>query len=467
MKFGLNIPRTMLGALGISGLILGLGLTYSSFAAPLLILIDGQERVVRTHSRTVEKALLDARIQIQDGDQVFPALDQPIDDIEVIEIRRARQLLLVMDDQRVEINSAASTLADILNDGGVSLFPSDRIWVNGIPASDLTQQLPFFPRQIRLLQGHAITLEIDGDVTLIRSSAPTLGEALAEAGIYLFEGDILRPEASTPFAGIQTVSLVRSRDTTIRIGLQQIRTRLAANSIGEALAEVDLALLGADYSIPSASSPLPEDGMIEVIRVSEEVILEQTPIAFETVYYPNPELEIDSQSVVEGGSFGVLASRVRIRKEQGVEVARVVEDEWEMRSPEPRRIGYGTVITIRSINTSDGPLEYWRAVRMYATSYSPSRAGVPDDYEYFGITACGKQLVKGLVAIDRRYIPFYTRMYVPGYGYAEACDTGGGVKGRWIDLGYDDSNYEPWHQYVMVYFLTPVPPLDTIAWVFP
>ena len=104
---------------------------------------------------------------------------------------------------------------------------------------------------------------------------------------------------------------------------------------------------------------------------------------------------------------------------------------------------------------------------MYATSYSPSRAGVPDDYEYFGITACGKQLVKGLVAIDRRYIPFYTRMYVPGYGYAEACDTGGGVKGRWIDLGYDDSNYEPWHQYVMVYFLTPVPPLDTIAWVFP
>jgi 3D (Asp-Asp-Asp) domain-containing protein len=104
---------------------------------------------------------------------------------------------------------------------------------------------------------------------------------------------------------------------------------------------------------------------------------------------------------------------------------------------------------------------------MYATSYSPSRAGVPDDWPWFGITACGKELVKGLVAIDNRYIPFHTMMYVPGYGFAEACDIGGGVKGRWIDLGYEDHNWKNWHQYLTVYFLTPVPPASTIAWVFP
>lgn len=463
----LKLSKRTLGALGISVLILGLGLTYSGSAAPLLILVDEQERVVRTHARTVQEALLDAGIQLHAGDKVFPALHQAIEDIEVIEIRRAQQLLLAMDDQLIEIYSASSSLADILNDAGIRLFSSDRIWVNGIPSFDLTQRLPISPKHIRLLRGHEITVAIDGENTLIRSSAPTLGEALAEAGIYLFEGDILQPGASTPLEEIQAVSLMRSREAMIRIGSQQIKTRLAANSVGEALAEADLALVGADYSMPSASSPLPEDGVIEIIRVSEEVILEQTPIAFETVYQPNPELEIDSQSVIEQGSFGVLVSRVRIRKERGVEVARVVEDEWEMRGAEPRRIGYGTAITIRTISTPDGPLEYWRAVQMYATSYSPSRAGVPDDYEYFGITACGKQLVKGLVAIDRRYIPFHTQMYVPGYGYAEACDTGSGVKGRWIDLGYEDDNYEAWHQFLTVYFLTPVPPPEIIAWVFP
>jgi hypothetical protein len=58
-------------------------------------------------------------------------------------------------------------------------------------------------------------------------------------------------------------------------------------------------------------------------------------------------------------------------------------------------------------------------------------------------------------------------MYVPGYGQAEAADVGGGVHGRWIDLGYDDGNFINWHQYVTVYFLTPVPPASSIVWIFP
>jgi len=71
------------------------------------------------------------------------------------------------------------------------------------------------------------------------------------------------------------------------------------------------------------------------------------------------------------------------------------------------------------------------------------------------------------VAIDRSLIPFGTRMYVPGYGQAEAADVGGGVHGRWIDLGYDDGNFINWHQYVTVYFLTPVPPASSIVRIFP
>jgi 3D (Asp-Asp-Asp) domain-containing protein len=104
---------------------------------------------------------------------------------------------------------------------------------------------------------------------------------------------------------------------------------------------------------------------------------------------------------------------------------------------------------------------------MYATSYSPSRAGVSPSSPWFGITASGKPLTKGLVAIDRSLIPFGTLMYVPGYGYAEAADTGSGVRGRWIDLGYDDDNYVPWSRYVTVYFLTPIPPPESIVWIFP
>lgn len=48
--------------------------------------------------------------------------------------------------------------------------------------------------------------------------------------------------------------------------------------------------------------------------------------------------------------------------------------------------------------------------------------------------ANGHYVHYGAVATDPRVIPTGTRMYVPGYGYARAEDTGGAVRGRHIDV---------------------------------
>ena len=45
-------------------------------------------------------------------------------------------------------------------------------------------------------------------------------------------------------------------------------------------------------------------------------------------------------------------------------------------------------------------------------------------------------------------------VYIPGYGYATIEDIGGGFPDKdWIDLGYTDANYQPWHHWVTIYFL--------------
>ncbi len=75
---------------------------------------------------------------------------------------------------------------------------------------------------------------------------------------------------------------------------------------------------------------------------------------------------------------------------------------------------------------------------------------------------------KGIVAIDPRVIPFYTMMYIPGYGVGMAADTGGAIKGRWIDLAYAEDDEVDWATgWVEIYLLTPVPPADQILWVLP
>ncbi len=94
-------------------------------------------------------------------------------------------------------------------------------------------------------------------------------------------------------------------------------------------------------------------------------------------------MEIDQQKLIKAGAYGVEAHQVRVRYEDGEETGRIEEGSWLAKAPDPRVVGYGTNIVIRRVSTEDGTIEYWRAVQMWATSYSASRAGVSPDAPQF------------------------------------------------------------------------------------
>ena len=100
-------------------------------------------------------------------------------------------------------------------------------------------------------------------------------------------------------------------------------------------------------------------------------------------------------------------------------------------------------------------------------SYSAATCGKERDDPYYGKTALGWDMREGIVAVDPRVINLRSEVYVPGYGPGVAGDTGGMIKGRHIDLGYDEDNLVPLYKWVDVYVLTPVPPESEIRWVLP
>ncbi|WP_446899709.1 3D domain-containing protein [Clostridium sp. LBM24168] len=57
-----------------------------------------------------------------------------------------------------------------------------------------------------------------------------------------------------------------------------------------------------------------------------------------------------------------------------------------------------------------------------------------------GITASGMSTRRGIIAVDPRVIPIGSRVYVEGYGYAIAADTGGAIRGNRIDLFFPSSS---------------------------
>jgi uncharacterized protein YabE (DUF348 family) len=459
-RLGTRRARVLAGTLALAGL----AALYVATAKHVTLVVDGHAQNITTHARTVAGVLREAGLSYTADDRLEPEPQSPLTDIQIVELTRANPVVVDGPGGVTRLMTAAVAPADILAAAGFRLYPGDRVWVDGALVDPMTSESDPRPSRLSFTTGREIEVNDNGSKRTIRTSAPTVGEALWEAGMALFEGDWVVPPETQALDGVTSITVERSHPVTIVADGRAFNTRAIASTVGGALAETGIALIGLDYTRPALADALPADTTIEVVRVEEQVELEEEPIPFDTTYQPIDDLEIDNQKVIDNGSYGVRANRVRVRLENGQETDRFVESDWVARQPEPRVIGYGTQIIPRSMNTDDGPIQYCRAVSMYATSYSPSRAGVSPDAKNFGITASGRPLRRGLVAIDRSLIPFGTRMYVPGYGFAEAADTGGGVKGRWIDLGYDDDNYVAWHQYVTVYFLCPLPGL---AWIFP
>jgi 3D (Asp-Asp-Asp) domain-containing protein len=216
---------------------------------------------------------------------------------------------------------------------------------------------------------------------------------------------------------------------------------------------------------PAADEALARGVRVTVVRVYDEYYVEEVPIAYETRWEPNPEMEIDLQQIVQWGSEGARRRQVRVHYENGVELHRAEEAEWVAREPSHRIIEYGTKIVQRQLETPNGTVTYWRKLRMLATSYNAPTAGVSRDASYYGYTRLGWRARFGIVAVDPRVIALESNVYVPGYGTAVAGDTGGGILGRRVDLCYDDDNLVHWYKWVDVYLLTPVPPASQINWI--
>ena len=73
----------------------------------------------------------------------------------------------------------------------------------------------------------------------------------------------------------------------------------------------------------------------------------------------------------------------------------------------------------------------WEAINVEATAYTRYDEGCGD------YTATGKLVTRGIISVDPDVIPLGTKVYIPGYGYAVADDTGGAISGYKIDIAME------------------------------
>jgi 3D (Asp-Asp-Asp) domain-containing protein len=148
----------------------------------------------------------------------------------------------------------------------------------------------------------------------------------------------------------------------------------------------------------------------------------------------DPSLPKGVRRTIVEGSAGRLLSVYRVLVMNGREGRPILSAQKRLKAPRPRILVVGTGpknATAAQLASRAKAPKGGREMRVEATGYSPEEPGLDHT------TATGARAKHGVIAVDPHVIRLGTHVYVPGYGYAVAADTGGAIKGRRIDLCYD------------------------------
>ena len=182
---------------------------------------------------------------------------------------------------------------------------------------------------------------------------------------------------------------------------------------------------------------------VDLIESREETFVRELP--FETQVCAAPNLPRGTRQTLTQGKNGTLLCRAWVTYVNGVEADREILEERqtagpvkeiiaqgcgpEYQSPQGLKIGDGVILLPTGERLTYTKVDYVRA-----TAYTHTDEGCTTT------TATGTTVRRGTVAVDPRYIPYGTRMFIVAsdgsflYGLAQAEDCGGDIKGDRMDL---------------------------------
>jgi uncharacterized protein YabE (DUF348 family) len=431
------------------------------------VMVDGKALSIRGNYDTMDEVLIAAGIDLGPHDRVSPASSTALETGGMIEIERARAIEVHTDDGSEVFWTHHTQLSPFLQENSIAIGPSYAIRLGGELLSYEAVESALLEDEIFVSRFKTIMIEDDGDNQIMTTGAETVGAALDEAGITLLIADSVEPDLDAWLRPDAHIQIVRASPVIVSVDGEFISQRTNFTKTAKIIDEAGILLGELDYTIPGPEFEVVPGNIIRVVRVTEELQFEDETIPYDVLLQGTDLLDLDQRAVIVPGEPGILRRTIRVRYEDGVEVSRAADGEWVEKAAVDEVTGYGTNVVIRILETPEGSYEYWRVVRMRVTAYTASSSGKPPDHPAYGITASGVAAGTGVVAVDPSVVPFRSWVYVPGYGIGYAGDTGGGIKGRWIDLGYDEEELVAWSSYVDVYYLTPVPQPADIAYVIP
>ncbi|HYM15629.1 MAG TPA: ubiquitin-like domain-containing protein [Dehalococcoidia bacterium] len=426
---------------------------------------DGRDVTLSTHLANNAAVLAGIGVRVAPGDRVT-ALDGG-SGIDVLKVERAHDVTLRADGLTYHLHTHALTIDQLLAEASIAVGDRDSVLQDGALVS---LNAPVEPPQLfasrtaldsaRPLAGAVVidvrravpfTVDEDGHEIVSSSSRPTVAQALREAGLTVGPGDRVTPDLQAPLVTDTRIELLHAKAVTVTLPNDHQVIYTFERTVGDALRSANIALPAGAFTEPPLETAVSPGMSVRVVQLSASRSVEREYVANRTVYKVDPNLAPGETRAVAGHD-GVRVRRYDVAYVNGHEVSRTLLDESYDPPPVDTIVFYPPQ---RGAGDAPGSLQVARTLNVYATWYNAASSGRSSSDPAYGHTATGAIVTYGIVAVDPTVIPLGTKMFIPGYGYAVAADTGGAVKGYIIDLGYPDGVTVDWRsKWLDIYILS-------------
>ena len=337
-----------------------------------------------------------------------------------------KTVALSLDGEKQQVKTHADTIGELLEEHDISVGTDDYL---SIPEKTKIED------DLNIIWEPAVDIKIivDGMEKSLTTTAKTVKEVLKEGNIQLRNEDKISHDLNSKIEAGMDIHIEKAFPVTIKVDGVNQTIWTVSTSVSDFLENANIRIGELDRVKPGLKEQLNKRTIVSITRVEKDTKEVEEPIAYETVKRNDESLTTGKQKVITEGADGIVSKKYELIKENGKVVSKKLISETVVKEKVDEVISIGTKpkakpVSFVSKKTKKKSNEYY----VTATAYTVDCKGCS------GKTAVGIDLHSNpnqkVIAVDPSLIPLGTKVYVEGYGYAVAGDTGGAINGKKIDV---------------------------------